>query len=59
MSKQWSNPPEMILNKEKTYQANIHTDKGVIEILRDQNPLTFDVEYEAKHRLEKAGSEHP
>jgi len=42
--KQWSNPPEMILDKEKTYQANIHTDKGVIEIqlYADKTPNTVN-----------------
>ena len=42
--KQWSNPPEMILDKEKTYQANIHTYKGVIEIqlYADKTPNTVN-----------------
>lgn len=42
--KQWSNPPEMILDKEKTYKANIHTDNGVIEmqLFADKTPNTVN-----------------
>jgi cyclophilin family peptidyl-prolyl cis-trans isomerase len=42
--KQWSSPPEMILDKEKTYKANILTDNGVIEIqlFTDKTPNTVN-----------------
>lgn len=32
MTKQWQNPPEMMINLKKSYQASIETNRGVIEL---------------------------
>jgi len=40
----WSNPPEMVLEEDKTYQAVLHTDKGDIKIdlFADRVPKTVN-----------------
>ena len=42
--KQWSNPPEMIIDSKKKYSATISTDKGdmVIELFADKTPKTVN-----------------
>jgi cyclophilin family peptidyl-prolyl cis-trans isomerase len=44
MSKQWKNPPEMIIDTSKKYTATISTEKGdiVLELFADKTPLTVN-----------------
>lgn len=43
-SKQWSKPPEMIINKTKKYHATLHTETGDIKIqlFADKTPNTVN-----------------
>ena len=42
--KQWSTPPEMVIDPEKSYKATLHTDKGdiLIELFVQQAPKTVN-----------------
>lgn len=42
--KQWSNPPEMVIDPKKKYQATIETDKGsmVLALFADKTPKTVN-----------------
>ncbi len=42
--KQWSKPPEMVIDPEKSYQATIETDKGniVVDLFTDKAPKTVN-----------------
>ena len=42
--KQWSKPPEMVIDSKKKYSATISTDKGdmVIELFADKTPKTVN-----------------
>ena len=42
--KQWSNPPEMVIDTKKKYSATISTEKGdmVIELFADKTPKTVN-----------------
>lgn len=42
--KQWSTPPEMVIDPEKSYKATLHTDKGdiLIELFAQQAPKTVN-----------------
>jgi len=44
MSKQWKNPPEMVIDPKKKYIAKLSTDKGDIEmeLFVDKTPLTVN-----------------
>jgi cyclophilin family peptidyl-prolyl cis-trans isomerase len=44
MSKQWKNPPEMIIDTSKKYTATISTEKGdiVLELFADKTPRTVN-----------------
>lgn len=41
---QWSNPPAMEIDPEKTYQATLHTDKGdiTLDLFTDKAPKTVN-----------------
>jgi cyclophilin family peptidyl-prolyl cis-trans isomerase len=43
-TKQWSKPPEMIIDPKKTYTATLHTDKGdiVVNLFSDKTPTTVN-----------------
>ena len=43
-SKQWSTPPEMVIDLKKTYTATLHTDKGdiTINLFANQTPRTVN-----------------
>src|SRR5512133_966243 len=43
-SKQWTTPPEMVIDPKKKYTATISTDKGdmVIELFADKTPKTVN-----------------
>src|SRR5258706_9300172 len=42
--KQWSNPPEMVIDPKKKYKATIETEKGsmVIDLFADKTPKTVN-----------------
>ena len=42
--KQWSSPPTMQIDPNKTYQATLHTTKGdiVVDLLAKQDPITVN-----------------
>jgi cyclophilin family peptidyl-prolyl cis-trans isomerase len=44
MSKQWNNPPEMVIDTTKKYTAIISTDKGdiVLDLFADKTPRTVN-----------------
>ena len=44
MAKQWSKPPEMVIDPKKKYKAHMETDKGamVIELFADKAPKTVN-----------------
>jgi cyclophilin family peptidyl-prolyl cis-trans isomerase len=44
MSKQWKNPPELVIDSKKKYTATLSTDKGniVVELYADKAPLTVN-----------------
>jgi peptidyl-prolyl cis-trans isomerase B (cyclophilin B) len=44
MSKQWSNPPAMVIDPKKKYKARMETEKGtmVIELFADKAPKTVN-----------------
>jgi len=44
MPKQWSNPPEMVIDPEKEYQVTLQTDKGdiVLNLFADKAPKTVN-----------------
>ena len=44
MSKQWKNPPEMVIDTKKKYTATLSTDKGdiVMELFADKTPRTVN-----------------
>jgi cyclophilin family peptidyl-prolyl cis-trans isomerase len=44
MSKQWKNPPEMIIDPKKKYTATLSTDKGdiLMELFADKTPRTVN-----------------
>ena len=44
MSKQWKNPPEMVIDPKKKYTATLSTDKGdiVMELFADKTPSTVN-----------------
>ncbi len=44
MEKQWSAPPQMVLDSKKTYQATLKTEKGdiVIQLYADKVPQTVN-----------------
>jgi len=44
MSKQWKNPPEMVIDPKKKYKATLSTDKGdiVLELFADKTPRTVN-----------------
>lgn len=44
MSKQWKNPPEMVIDPKKKYTATLSTDKGdiVLELFADKTPRTVN-----------------
>jgi cyclophilin family peptidyl-prolyl cis-trans isomerase len=44
MSKQWKNPPEMVIDSKKKYTATLSTDKGdiVMELFADKTPKTVN-----------------
>ena len=44
MSKQWKNPPEMVIDQKKKYTATLSTDKGDIEmeLFADKTPHTVN-----------------
>ena len=44
MSKQWKNPPEMVIAPKKKYTATLSTDKGdiVMELFADKTPRTVN-----------------
>ncbi len=43
-SKQWSKPPEMTIDPQKSYRATLHTEKGemVLELFADKAPKTVN-----------------
>lgn len=43
-SKQWANPPQMVIDPKKKYTATISTDKGdmVLELFADKTPKTVN-----------------
>ena len=43
-TKQWSSPPKITIDPEKTYSATLHTDKGdiLLELFADQAPRTVN-----------------
>ena len=44
MSKQWKNPPVMVIDPKKKYTATLNTDKGdiVMELFADKTPYTVN-----------------
>ena len=44
MSKQWKNPPDMVIDPKKKYTATLSTDKGdiVMELFADKTPKTVN-----------------
>jgi cyclophilin family peptidyl-prolyl cis-trans isomerase len=44
MSKQWKNPPDMVIDPKKEYTATLSTDKGdiVMELFADKTPKTVN-----------------
>jgi cyclophilin family peptidyl-prolyl cis-trans isomerase len=44
MSKQWKNPPAMVIDPKKKYTATLSTDKGdiVMELFAEKTPLTVN-----------------
>ena len=43
-NKQWSQPPEMLIDTQKSYTAVIHTENGdiTLELFTDQTPNTVN-----------------